>query len=645
MARTVAWVSALLLVTLSARAQTSPPPQVTDAPGAREYPAADGLLLKQDLSVALSRDGIVTRHEERWLKVLTDWLMRNNWLDPRIDWNDARAELTVDGAWTWMVDGTRVDARANSLVPNTAPGLDWAVPYAHMRQLVVAQVGVEHGATSGLAFTVRDRKPAGVPPWGLIPLAGPLPILDQRITLEVPEGVALQTEIYRAQGQPVVTREGGQVRWTLTRQDVPGLNVQENPSGWPRGPTLAWSCVSSWDEVRGFLERRLAPALAADPVITGRAEKILQSPEPASLPEEKVARLHAFVLEGIRTVDGAPDAFDWAMRPAGQVLQSGVGHSLDKAVLLAALLRGAGLLAHVALSTDDLTLDTRVASPAWLERVLVRVSLPTGVLWLDPTASQDLRNRFTLAGHPVLVLDGTGGPPQALPPLTPESNRARLWSRVSLSPKDGGLAVEGTAQVDLLARYHPVVGFDRSKDRISAVAGRVAGAFGGAHTTTVQTGLLDGDALALGVALEGGTLAPTPSGLVRLPVPRVPGSLDGGSLQPWRTARTLPILVPGPASEQVEASWTLPEGWEVAWAPPDVEVDNPVGRFHRTTRVEKGTLVMGTELVLKVAQVDPAAWPDLRALLLAREAGNGETVLLRPQPREPAFNQPRARSR
>ena len=251
------------------------PDYIATAPGLDVYTDADGLLVRQLSHLSLDAEGKVTRHRESALKMLTGYVARHDYLDPRIDWDDTRSELTVDRARTWMADGTLVEALANSLVENTPSELQWAVPYRNHRQMVVAHVGVEHGSTSVLAYTIADRAPAGVPFWGYEPLQSFMPIRQQEFVLTVPQGVTLHSAVTLGGPQLVVEEADGLVQHRLQRQEVPAANLAQNDHGRLGVQHLAWSTAADWAEVRTWLEARVDAALATDPDIQARAEEIL----------------------------------------------------------------------------------------------------------------------------------------------------------------------------------------------------------------------------------------------------------------------------------------------------------------------------------------------------------------------------------
>ncbi len=625
--------AALMAAAIAATPTAAPaagtiPDWVREAPGREAFPEEDGLLVRRHLRFALDATGRVTRREETAVKMLQDWVSRHGLLDPRIDWNDARAEMRVVEARTYMADGTVVEARENSLVPNTAPPLEWAVSYSHMRQMVVAHVGAEHGSTSVLAYEVADRGPSGVPLWGVVDLARELPVLDDRIEIEVPGDVRVRWAAVGASLEPDPAPAGGAAP-SFRRRGVPAINAAELSSGREGVPRLVFSTLGDWDAARSWLEGRIEPAAAPTPEIEGRARKVAGE---GGLEVERVSKIHAFVVEGVRTVDWPVAAFDYGVRPAAEVLRSSVGHPLDKAVLLAALLRATGFEAKVALAAPAEVVAREIASPPQLDEVWVRTRIGAHEVWLDPTAPLDRRNRLHLAGHRVLVLDGRPGGLATLPELDPASNRAAVRIEARIEDEKGSLTVGGTADLDLGGLYNPVVGFDRTKDRWKGLASQAVSAFEGAEVREIVPAHRSEGLTALSATFAGGSLEATPGGLVRISIPRVPGGVEGRDLQAWRERRTLPLALAAPARESVEMILDLPEGYEAAFAPPPLELRNAAGSLERTVSLDGRRLTARTELSLALRVVAPEDYPALRELLAALEGERGRTILIRRAP-------------
>ncbi len=621
------FASVLLTGLLTQPATAQVPEYVTTAPSADAYPADDGLILRQMVRVTLGADGKVETHVEESLKMMTAYLTRHDYFDPRVSWNDARSSLRLDQVRTYMADGTPIDAKDNSRVPNTADVFQWAVPYAHMRQMTLAHVGVEHGATSATAYTLQDRAPVDEPFYGVIELQSFLPILDQWITLEIPEGGTLNIAGVHCDVNVQSESKDGKTTYIIHRTDVPAVNLSE--TGWDHDvlQRLVYSNAPDWGTVRTHLARRIEAAAMADAAVTAKVTEVIDG---SSQPQEKISRLHRFVVQGLRTIDWPVADFDHQVRTAGDVLDSSVGHPLDKAVLLVAMLRNAGLEANVALVSSDPAIPDAVACPDVFGQVWVQARLGNKEVWLDPTASRDARNKWDLAGLPVLLLDPAAEGVSRRPGLDAEDNRAALLAEVTLKAGEDSLAVSGWADLDLAKGYNPLVDFDREGTRHERVAGKVAGAFGGADVDGVTVARQGCGMAAFRAEFSGGSIPVPEHGLVSLRLPRVPGALSGGALETYRTTRTLPLRLPdGPVSERVDVTLTLPDGFEVAHLPADLSLANAAGSVRRTLGVDDGVLTASTLLIVEQGEIAPADYPAFRELLDAVEADSQSLILLR----------------
>ncbi|MBT3223063.1 MAG: DUF3858 domain-containing protein [Proteobacteria bacterium] len=605
---------------LSSSAVAQAPDWVANAPDAGNQ-QADGLLLRHHERIELDDQGKVTIKRDRALKMYTGHLTRGGYFDPEIDWNNARYTMEVDKARTWMADGTEVTAQANSLVPNTAEELQWAVPYAHMRQMTISLVGVEHGAASQVAYTIADREPTGVPLWGVVALDGFLPVANQEIAVAVPKGVELKHgTVFCELDSDVVTKSGVSTT-TFVRTDVALANTAEllgNKQGLCR---LGYSTASDWDEVVDFLLEGLD--LSGDASVGAKVVEVVGE---ATLPAEQLALAHDFVISGIRTVHWPLSAFDFRARPAHEVLQSSVGHSLDKAVLLTAMLRYLGFEADLALVSGEREIAPAVPSPTWFDQAWVRVELTDGALWLDPTVARQSHNRFDLGGHPTLLLV-KGEEPRTLGDMAAADNAASLRVEATISEEDGELQVSGRVHADYAYGTNPLVGFDRSADGVRQLAGQLV--MGGALVGEVVVGHRADELLAFGASFSGGKLPRTHGLPTAIVLPRLPGLASSSALQSHRQKRTLPLVLPdGALTSAVVVKLTLPAGWEPLVLPRELELENKVGHVVRTVVRDGAQLSIHTELVLHKPVVEPDLWPYLRALLIAADGDLARTILL-----------------
>ncbi len=583
------------LLTLSALA--APPAAVIEAPSAADMPAEDGLWLWRNTTVS-QREGGLTVQQDQALKVFTARLDREGLLDPRLSWDAAASELEVDQARCWLADGTEVVARDNSIVPNTPGALQWAVPYASQRELVVAQVGVEHGGTCQLAWRV-SHAPTELPAWGMVPLALARPVSELSVSVDVGEALRWSTVDELGSGEP---HQGETLSMSLS--DVAAHDPAE---GWP-APRLVWSSVETWDAARQVLRARIDPAVQPK-AVKAAAQGVLS---PSMLGEARVAALHSLVAEGVRTVDWPVSAFGYQARPAAEVLDSSVGHPLDKAVLLVSLLRADGIEADIALASSRRELAWEVPNPDQLDQVWVVVE---GERWLDPTGRRD---QWEVEGQPVWLLSGQGGALRL--PGGGQSVASVRWE-LELSWEDEAIAASGTGMVQQTRAYHPGPDLDLEAGLSTSIP-----APSGATVGEVDVLRLSSEVFVVQAELEGGRLEVVGEhGLAMLEPPRTPSVLAG--LQTWREHRAHPVRLP-PAREVVEVVLHL-DGVEAVGLPEATDLSAPGARFVRAVEVENDLVTITESLELQEMLVSSEQWPEVRAVLTAAEASQQRSVSLK----------------
>ncbi len=602
----------------------------------KDRPGEDGVVHFQGSTVVVMDDGKVDRTFSSTLVPYSPWPNAHGYFDPTITWNDSRSELRVLDASSNTPDGRIVKAKDNSIVPNTAFALEGAAPYSYVRQTTIAQVGVEKDAATTLTYVIADRAPSGVPAWGASDLAGELPVQRLTVDIAVPAALPLEWTTLGCRDREITpeSRVAQFRRLIFHLRDVPAAKLAEASPRRAGICRLVWSTVKDWDDVRAFLAARIAPAAVPTDAITAKAAELVK---PAWGDLERLAKLHAFVVEGIATVNFPLETFDWAARPAADVLASSVGHTLDKAVLLTALLRAQGFDAAPALVAGERGVPVSVATPVLLDEVRVRVRWQGRTLWLDPAAGQDASAAPQLAGRLALVLDGTKGAPTAIPELETANNRAALRLKLQVSESGGQLKVTGREDLDLAGLYQSARSYDRDKDRLTGVANAPLGGLFAPRAAELvapkasETVVVERtpEAVALRAKVEGGTLLmPRDGRPLAVMLPRVPGAISADALQLQRTARVLPLTVPGPAEETVEFALELPDVVRVLAAPAPVALEKVAGRFVRTITRDGKTLTIRSVLTLAGPTVAPADYAGLRALFAAQNADAARMIVL-----------------
>ncbi|MCI0516170.1 DUF3857 domain-containing protein, partial [candidate division KSB1 bacterium] len=376
--------------------QAELPDYIKNAPGIKEYPDQEALLLKQEITITLQPDGKITRHNLTAHKILTDYFIGSRACDPKISWNTTSQKLKIIQARAYMSNGKVVDCQSNALNQITPFELDFAPDYMHLQQLVITHVGVERLATLILEYEITDSI-ASTPFWGEeIELQTDKPILSQKITIIVPEAINLKFASINFLFEPQIKMQNGQKVYIFERRNIPSINfLESNVPVKEHLQRLVFSTFKDWAVVKTQLQNNVLKAVDQAPSLKKAAEKLVQGKLNAW---EKIDAIHQFVVSQTHPVQWPLTDFGFQPRPASRVYESGYGTDLDRAVLLAALLKEAGFTAEMAFFSPTFSHTANVPTPIPFSEIRVRINGTPGEVWLSPSKSLDQQNWYHLQG-------------------------------------------------------------------------------------------------------------------------------------------------------------------------------------------------------------------------------------------------------
>jgi hypothetical protein len=360
----------------------------------------------------------------------------------------------------------------------------------------------------------------------------------------------------------------------------------------------------------------------ADEIVAGVAEKTR-----AVAGGVATARtMAAYIEETVRTVHYADD---WAPRPADRVWQTAYGHPLDKAVLVAGVLRHLGYVVEPVFAGHRLDPGAvMVPGLAGLGRLQLVITLPGQPSEMPLVYDADhgrLGGANRLAGRRVV--------PMVTPFAATVPGLDMNLLRVELT-----LGADAEAEGGWLGRGYVDAGGDLAfgdlnVERGEGVSGRVA-----AIAAAVLPGTLgsETDVLTLNevrVAAEFKVaLAPdeTQTGVTTWEIGEPVGGLTSslpGDVQLSAATRGSPVLL-GMRRAQVLAVRCDLQGRSVAYLPAPLRIVNAAGAFELKAEVKDGWLYYERVLTLEPGPLAATQWPDLRALLLEEADPANGTIRL-----------------
>jgi hypothetical protein len=617
------FAAALLAAAALAVRAAGLPPQYAGTPTARDYPGADALVLSESRHFTLGPDGRVTEHFRTVQKILTYQGM-DEIGDPKIAFNKENQTLTIDLCRTYTPEGKVVDAKANSFNEMTPYELEKSPAYTGWREMVVTKVGLDVNAVVEFEYTIADTKAWRPFLEGEVMLQGTLPALSREIAVTVPAGKDVKSKLLNMAGQPTTVSEAGQVTTTWIFKKVPLLNVMAvSAMDEAFAPMLAFTTAPAWnahaDRVGALVQKAIA---ATSPALDKKTDELLKGLQD---PFERTAKLQSYVAEYINNVDWPLAAFEFEPRTAAQVFETGYGHGLDKAVLLCAMLKRAGVSCAIAAGRrlpEGAEDPTTVPCMALFDRTVIHAEPGKATLWLDPTAplaESSQRNLYGMKGLPLLP---GFNEIHTMPPLD-AADQLLVNAEAALA---ADLSLEGTATVSLGGGYSPYYKVQGSKDDQKAVLGKVLSSLlpgasaGDFSVVRMEPGLTVFQVAFKAPAPEKGNLKVLRTGLPE-------GSLLNGVRGIYLQERALPLVLAHPGSEKVYLKLKLAEGQKAAYIPAPITRDSPGASFRQSWTAKADSLEMSLESAVPKTVVQPRDYPAFRAVAASANSASSRLVI------------------
>jgi tetratricopeptide (TPR) repeat protein len=391
-----AWVVVVVAVIVSsaAAARADGPAVLDKAPfsatpaelleAAKAAPADGGIVkLREDVELSIDDAGRAT-HRMRavflvrtpgpvaWSTLAWSWSWSPSYQDrPRV-----RARVIAPGGAALELDPKLI---TEGPVVGTPPAAT-----SDRRFLDAELPPLQAGAVVEQEIVVQDREPTlAAGDHFRIDLDKSVLTLGARVVLSAP--AARKARLFAhglpSGAQPVHRIAAGRETWSYTLGAVPAWEGElDVPGDGPAAPYVGLTIAASWSavarEYRGLVERRLAEGPAALPAELPRTPTI-----------ETVRAIAAWLA---RTIDDTRISLDnGTLAPAtpAETIRRGSGGALDRAVLLAALLRRAGLRADLALLGIDRRgrdLDAELPGIRRFGHAIVRAQVGGRDVWIDP---------------------------------------------------------------------------------------------------------------------------------------------------------------------------------------------------------------------------------------------------------------------
>ncbi len=533
-------------------------------------------------------------------------------------------ELEVEWAEVVNPDGTHVEVGADSVFVRPSAAASATPGFASSQTMTVLfpQLRVGSKTVVRWRFRERGRSELGFNYLWRTPFA--YPVHEARIRIAHPDDVPLEFE---ARGPFDVSefREGG---GRVVEATLRGYAGQEPERAMVDPidvcPLFVATTVRSWEEIGARFHAAVEDRIEVTPAIREQAARITAGRtglDAARAIHRWVARNVQYVAVYLGQMDG------WVPHPASDVLANGYGDCKDQFVLLASLMRAAGIECQPALARLGRSFE-RLPLPTPLQFDHCLAYLPELDVWSDPTDPfRDLGELDVTLSDKFVVLGTPEGRVARTPEGSPDRNRYQSRHDVVL---DANGRLSGTSVFEASGRPSGFVRrtFALAGSPDTAADGLLQAADGGTGDVSA-TDPADLETPFRGEARWEADFPVEMADTIHFPVPAGADFANPALIRRFVTApdRTHPVVVAA-----VELRWTydvrLPDEYEYSRTPPPRAVRNDAATYASRYRVEPdGRMRIERTLRVERDRFPAEQYAGLREALIAAGA-DGNTVLV-----------------
>lgn len=571
--------------------------------------SSDAVFKKMTREYTLKSDGSTEFHYSHTLKYLTYFSIHNLYGEDFIVYNPQYQKLKINKSVTAMADGKLVESPENAL-NEVLPGFAANAPsYNKLREMVVTHTGLERGAIVDFDYTVFSDKSFSEFLMGNEVLWMSAPVEELKFVIHVPKKVKLNFRQYNIPEKPLVTTDGIFSTYTWILRNVPAATHEEfRLREMQNRPRVVFSTARNIGKLmEGFLAQD-AFKLEGSPLLQQKVERI--SADAAGNKIRRIMAIQDLVANDINYQPVPLSNAAYRVRSAAEVYASNGGSEIEKAVLMATMLKLAGFQAEPVAVFPDRYFDAGSSNLLLVDRYLVKVQqMPTesGVLYLSPLQNDYYDQNWLLKGKHLLSLSKGMNAATPKPDLTSNVIEANCEFKL-----DKEFKLTGKASLELSGRLNPYLKLSQDSSYSLRL---IPSLFESREVEKSSILRLDPEKSMLEYSLASSDHLREQQGHYFLKIQGLSGGFDGWHMNELVTARTEPLEIPFPLKESYHFSITLPDGFELITAESRLTLSKDFGKIEISISQEGNKLFIDRSLELQKAVIEPAEYESFKTFI------------------------------
>jgi hypothetical protein len=579
----------------------------------------DAEYLKIVKEYILHEDGSYDFHYRKELKLLTYFSFQRLYGETFIVYNPEFQKLKINEAYTVMADGKKVVAPENAF-NEVLPGFARDVAaYNNLREMVVTHTATEIGSVITLDYTIQTAK--GFLPFffGMEEIGESSPVKDMSIIIRIPQNLPFQYRMLNNRTAPETTELNGQLTYTWKFVNVPALprSANQDPE---RKANLIFSTAKDMTSAYFSFVNQPAFKSTLSPEISRRVESITKEKK-SDL--DIILALQEVVIDEVKLVDIPLQYSGYKVRTPSVVWQSANANSLEKAILLAEMLKKANINACPVATVPNGWYSRDMGNLAVIDGYLVQVNpKETGRIYLSVTQKQSQNLIYDVLDKTLIQLDGAIESMRTFQEK-PETNLLHMEAKIKLFDDK---TVSGKMEMELEGIVNPY--FKLRKDS-SYIKTLLSGDIASAQidkSEIKQLSELKTIALLTTIPI---TINQDYNGYLFFELPRYRTGFDAWNLGQFSGSGTTPVKLDYHLWENYEYQVEIPSGYVLFTPPVDLEIKNMLGelKIHISQSGQTVTIIRSYENSHDVITSDNM--DEFRSMLESWENVNWRKIVLK----------------
>ncbi len=568
-----------------------------------KYDAAYISLVKE---YTLNVDGSMDYRYIKQQKLFTYRAFHNLYGETFIVYNPADQKLKINDVYTLMADGKKIVAPQNSF-NEVLPGYAANAPaYNSLREMVITHTGLERNSTINLDYQVHTEKGIFPALMGNELLAENEPVQRLEIRVRVPVGQSLYYRLFNMELQPEKSSDGTFQVFSWKLKDLAAISVEEAQQGVnERYPRLVFSTSDRSEAVFSFITNQPAFSFA----LTDEMKKEVNAIATENRDKFTIAlKIQEMVVNEFRMYPIPLKAALFQCRTPEQTWNSNGGTSLEKSVLMAALLKTAGVEAAVVGVVRTAFSDENIVTLADLEDFAVKIDNPArGTWYFSVSALNPVNLKLTLPGRSFVSLE-PGQKPVVAKSETPKQMVKVLGNFiVSSDPK-----LTGEISVYEEGSVYPLAGVLRDRKKIK---NSISGGLIGNDTTNLKESKLNTENGFQAYIAQSDKPFRKDSDYHYFNLPVSTAGIENWGIKTLSLKRETPYEIPAMADESYSYSITLPSVFSLFTPEKKLEISNKAGTFVWEVKSRDGKVTVKRQLKFSNRVFQVSGYEDFKILM------------------------------